>query len=915
MEIRRKITSPDGSAAHDGPILCVAYNPFRREISTGSQDMTIKTWLSETGEHVRTLQEHKGWVTGLVFATSHKVLFSCSIDGRVLVWNKSELLQNEKVGAPQGRNEVEVPVAVKPGPLHCLAWDARRNNLVVGANGHIWVYAAISEFEMTPTTKTVIKLQALLRDAHGARGPEDALVRGIISTDSGKLYSVGYDRMLCMWDTDSTRKISEKPKRAKAKAGDGGGSLTMDVPQLRKVGTPVQCHDAAISAVTFDHDNNWIITGSFDRQVKIWAGDGKKPVAVINDKNGIDDTVSGLVYCPATRTLWMASNSASPLVYDPRSATDITPFLQQTDASQGASRDRVQRLYRIPQTGEIVASTSSRNLCIWRYNPHGAVTILRSHTDWVEVLAHCYKRRPPSEGADVGEEDSMVMLSGGADSVIRLWEPASRMNPFIYTTTDALPGHSGAVLCAIYCEELDRFVTGGDDGIVRLWAVGDDMQDDDARPAAPGAPAAVGQESALCFGNGLPDGPGHTDRVTGLVCYGGVIGSVSWDLSLRLWDVHAALRDVQNGEEPKPSHVLLDAHDDYILSVAHAAELSPPQIATASADQGVKLWDLSRDTEPTPQPLGAPARSEIDEEGPRETSVPEGRKGKALCGALRGHEADVSHVRWNAPHMVWVSGSEDHSVRLWNPGGTQVGEIRPPGDIAITALTCDARGMILVATMDKAVRVYDPKPRVRNPALAGLAKWPMDPEMVQQHLGHADAVRSIMHVPEKAQYLTASWDRTIRVWHDYQPPPVPPEVLAAEAEGEEGEEGAEEVEDEVVTADEEEAEAKAEVPPEEDDFEPYAVKHPLIEPKWIAEAKKGGGGDKFMRKVSNEDADKKRRKKGSEEDGVVKNVGGLALELQRLEDRLRSDLRLEPTSKPADANRRSMRGRAAATRR
>ena len=69
MEIRRTITSPDGSPAHDGQILCIAYNPLRREISTGSADTTIKTWLSETGDHVRTLAEHKGWVTGLAFAT------------------------------------------------------------------------------------------------------------------------------------------------------------------------------------------------------------------------------------------------------------------------------------------------------------------------------------------------------------------------------------------------------------------------------------------------------------------------------------------------------------------------------------------------------------------------------------------------------------------------------------------------------------------------------------------------------------------------------------------------------------------------------------------------------------------------------------------------------------------------------
>ena len=37
-------------------------------------------------------------------------------------------------------------------------------------------------------------------------------------------------------------------------------------------------------------------------------------------------------------------------------------------------------------------------------------------------------------------------------------------------------------------------------------------------------------------------------------------------------------------------------------------------------------------------------------------------------------------------------------------------------------------------------------------------------ELLQQHLGHSDAVRAILHVPEKCQYITASWDHTLRVW-------------------------------------------------------------------------------------------------------------------------------------------------------
>ena len=116
------------------------------------------------------------------------------------------------------------------------------------------------------------------------------------------------------------------------------------------------------------------------------------------------------------------------------------------------------------------------------------------------------------------------------------------MNEGLYHQTDALVGHSGAVLCALYCEEQDMFVTGGDDGTIRLWPLGDDMREAEAEMEAElsgaAAPAAAGGG-----GGGKPQGPvvlatgkageaggGHTDRVTGLVCYGGTVGSCSWGL-------------------------------------------------------------------------------------------------------------------------------------------------------------------------------------------------------------------------------------------------------------------------------------------------------------------------------------------------------------------------------------------------
>ena len=86
-------------------------------------------------------------------------------------------------------------------------------------------------------------------------------MRGIICTDSGKLFSVGYDRSLCIWDTDHlahTRAGPGKgPAKGKGKKKEGAAAAaepfvggTRD--SLWKIGGHDKCHDGAISAVSVD---------------------------------------------------------------------------------------------------------------------------------------------------------------------------------------------------------------------------------------------------------------------------------------------------------------------------------------------------------------------------------------------------------------------------------------------------------------------------------------------------------------------------------------------------------------------------------------------------------------------------------------------------------------------------------------
>ena len=194
---------------------------------------------------------------------------------------------------------------------------------------------------MNPKTKVIIRLQSLLANAHvnaDARWCEGSSAPRTASCTAKA------DRSQHV-DTDSTRALKKdgasaggsKSKRNKTEgdsspggAGRVGERCSATAGDLRGGLRPGQ--------QLGDH----ACTTARSR----CGQDAKKPVAEIDEKGGIDDTVTGLAYCPATKTLWMASNSPNLLVYDLRSATDITPYLQQSDTSssvQRDSRDRIQK--------------------------------------------------------------------------------------------------------------------------------------------------------------------------------------------------------------------------------------------------------------------------------------------------------------------------------------------------------------------------------------------------------------------------------------------------------------------------------------------------------------------------------------------------------------------------------------------
>lgn len=665
--------------AHDDAVLSVAYNSQRKELLTGGQDAQIKAWEMDTGRAVRTLADgHLGWVTGLAYCASVRMLLSCSIDAHLIVWDarsKYDWVQRINTGSQ----------------AHCLAWDDRRQYAAVGGDRVVTLYALVKEHADEPQRRKdrpILRIVTTIRDPHGD------FVRGVVLSDTGRLFAATFDSTVVLADV-------AQPQGATAAA----------VERHRRA------HSAGISALAQDATNNLVMTGSFDKMAKIWTPEGK----ALQTLGPFADTITGLCFVPGIKCLWLACNSLQPIVYDPRRGADVTKYTTTaetmaalTGAGPGA-HERLLRLFTLPGTGEVVGTTTSRHVVVWRYNPHGATALVRGHTDWIETVF-------PAAGAQI--------VSAGSDLVVRLWAPSARLHRAIYEPVAALEGHATPVLCGAFSAEANAMVTCGEGGEVLAWFLsapatgGPDegrtfitATNDGAAPRAPDLAEAV----SVCLGH-------HGDRVPGVVIVhvpqGPCAVTVGWDRTVRWWLLSptaaaeaAALTD--SSDNPVLLRTLANAHDDDI----HGVAAGPGVVASCSADHCAKIWDLASG---------------------------------GLRASLHGHTGEVTRIAWCGAHGVWVTGGDDATVHLWpEHGGAALREIVLADPVSALSVD-DARGLVLVACNGDThgLLIYDPR----------LAAADDDPVHVGTYRGHESTIRSILHVPDADHYVTAGWDHSLRTW-------------------------------------------------------------------------------------------------------------------------------------------------------
>ena len=637
---------------HSKLVTAMGCSPARREIYLGFEDGVVKVIEIDTKNHVQTYLEHKGWITGFLYWPSTKLLLCSSNDAVVSIIGAGGILV-DKVYIGQ--------------PIYSMALNNRRKEIMFGITNGL-------QFHQLNENKDSFSHYIEPRPICVVREHTD-IVRCVCSLDS-RIYSTGYDGALVIYDCQFTGTESAVKYMKNARA-----------------------HEAGISCLSVEKDLSentiWIFTGSFDKSLKVWTGDGK----IVHKFDGFLGGVTGLSYLPKNKTICCVAGSNVASIYDPKSGEEVTDFVdtfqEETEGSQC-----FHLLKYLTDFNLMLATTSRKQLIVYKHNPNGSITSLKYKKTLDSI---CYTSKVP-----------ILIFTGDSNGNVFKWEQ-KQTNQFVYSSEQLLKSEkvikessriqgqskvspknsyvikknqnllskkTNVVLKMIFVENMDLILAACEDASIYVWgfdeeavkilknmkyqeetkqeennlkyfkdylnscAVNEDLEnvminveEESEEKRELDSESVTNRVAGLVLKRVLSE---HNSCVTSLVAIDRLdlypsryLLSAGWDRRICIWDLEKLrLFDLFRNKNSHNFEEAEVASDGNILDMCYNEKRD--MFAYASTDMVCYVRKFSiHGSEMT------------------------------LVGTLKGHVSEVNCIRWNPGKCHWITGGEDGSVRVW----------------------------------------------------------------------------------------------------------------------------------------------------------------------------------------------------------------------------------------------------------
>jgi WD40 repeat protein len=623
-----------------GATQSLAISPDGRTLVGGQQDGTVKLWNLTAPAAAPVVLGHPGQgyddvVNSVAFSPDGKTLAAGSAGKSVQLWNLTDRARPVPLGGPlTGPGDAVNAVAFSPDGLQLAAGDD--SGRIV-----IWNLAGGSA---SPVRS-------------GKPLAEDGSVYSVAFSPDGKSLLTGGMDGLQLWNLARSTRWEQSQKYDVGSAlfspdgrllvssfstdGDSGDpavqvwKLTGSADPVR-LGPPLKGY-----AVAFAPDGRDLAVGSADDgTVQRWdLTHPANPVRLGPVLNGPTSMTYSLRYSPDGGNLAAVDNDGTVRVWN--LASPSAPGLLGRPLT--GPDDIVTAVAFSPDGHSLVGGSSDRTVRLWDparpVSPGRPLTSARA--SGVTALAY--------------SPDGRILACGGDDGKVRLWDLSDPAHPVLIGRP--LSGHTEGVESVAFSPDGRTLASGGDDSRVRLWTL-----DDPAHPVL--APAILKGRDSVYSVAFSPDGR--------------TLAGGSGDGKVRLWNL-------ANPDHPQLSPPLAGPSSgaqppDSVTEV----RFSPNGKTLAEAESGgtIRLWNLADPARPV---AWGPALTEPDSDTSALAFSPDGRtlafdrdesirlwnvsdpaRPSVLGRPLTGHTDLVETLAFSPDGRTLASGSDDHTVRLWD---------------------------------------------------------------------------------------------------------------------------------------------------------------------------------------------------------------------------------------------------------
>jgi len=545
-------------------------------------------------------------------------------------------------------------------------------------------------------------------------------------------------------------------------------------------------HASYVNAVTFSPDGRYLLSGSWDKTLKLWES---KHGSCLRTFNGHEDYVKAVCFHPDGNRILSFSEDDTLRLWDTESGKCLRVI--HTDKTYGHHDKSV---IFSPDGRYAISFGGESFFCLWDTHEWTCLRKFRNKSNKsIESIAFC--------------PDGNHILTGRNDGDINLWEVRTGdcLNTF--------KGHQGYlsnVLAIAFSPDGSCAISGGYDHMLRLWDV----------------------NTWDC----ILELQGHQHKVNGVdfSSDGKFAISISLDHTMRVWDVHkgACLRTFETGSEgvlsvaysPKGQYAVSAGEDSQLhlwnvqaigqweAPFTLAVPLSSSRATTQKEIFTAKIKDafqaLNRGEIVIALRLAREARNipgyEREESALKLWSLLSQycRPGKLRnvwrTKTFKGHDWVVSTVAFSPNQRQIISGSWDKTLRLWDvdrgeclktfqDGGTYIwsAEFSPDGRTVVSASgdivydypadcflrlwdiqTGDCRKIIRGHQGSVNDVSFSPDGRFLLSASDMLRLWDVRTgQCLRTFTGHANTVNTVVFSPDGCHALSAgAWENAFRLW-------------------------------------------------------------------------------------------------------------------------------------------------------